>query len=59
MLRSPRAAPGFVHRFALSASSRLTDAVAATLAVGSLSLCLIVMITVLATRATMAMPISG
>ncbi len=59
MLRSPGSEPGFICRFALSASSHLTHAVAASLAVGALSLCLIVTITLLATRVTMAMPLSG
>ncbi|MBR0790182.1 hypothetical protein JQ631_13985 [Bradyrhizobium manausense] len=36
-------------------SSRLTNAVAASLAVAALSLCLIVTLTVLSTKATMAM----
>lgn len=37
------------------ASSRLTNAVAASLAVAAISLCLIVTLTVLSTKATMAM----
>jgi hypothetical protein len=37
----------------------LTHAVAASLAIGSLSLCLIVALTVLATRASMAMAFTG
>jgi hypothetical protein len=56
MTRSP-GATGFSSRIALAASSRLTDAVAATLAVGSLSLCLIVAVTVLSIRVSHAMPI--
>ena len=48
---------GFGGRSAPAASSRLTDAVAATLAIGSLSLCLIVAVTVLSIRISMAMPI--
>jgi hypothetical protein len=56
MIRSPGAA-GFNSRSAPVASSRLTDAVAATLAIGSLSLCLIVSITVLSIKVSMAMPI--
>jgi hypothetical protein len=59
MTRPPGADTGFAQRFALSASSRLTQAVAASLAVGALSLCLIVTLTVLATRASMAMPCLG
>jgi hypothetical protein len=56
MTRSPGAA-GFNGRSAPVASSRLIDAVAASLAIGSLSLCLIVTLTVLSIQATMAMPI--
>jgi hypothetical protein len=56
MTRSPGAA-GFNGRSAPVASSRLNDAVAATLAIGSLSLCLIVTLTVLSIRVSMAMPI--
>jgi hypothetical protein len=56
MIRSPGAA-GFNGRPAPVASSRLIDAVAASLAIGSLSLCLIVTLTVLSIKATMAMPI--
>lgn len=46
---------GFQGHPATAASSRLTSAVAASLAVAALSLCLIVTLTVLSTRATMAM----
>ncbi|MEA2914926.1 MAG: hypothetical protein QOJ15_7007 [Bradyrhizobium sp.] len=56
MIRSP-GAWGFNGRSAPVASSRLTDAVAATLAIGSLSLCLIVTLTVLSIKVSMAMPI--
>ena len=56
MIRSPGAA-GFNGRSAPPASSRLTDAVAATLAIGALSLCLIVTLTVLSIKVSMAMPI--
>ena len=56
MTRSSGAA-GFQARPAPVASSRLIDAVAASLAIGSLSLCLIVTLTVLATRIATAMPI--
>jgi hypothetical protein len=55
MTRSPGAA-GFQGRSAPVASSRLTDAVAATLTIGSLSLCLIVTLTVLSIKVCMAMP---
>ncbi len=56
MIRSPGAA-GFDGRSAPVASSRLNDAVAASLAIGTLSLCLIVTLTVLSIKVTMAMPI--
>ena len=56
MIRSP-GAWGFNGRSTPVASSRLTDAVAATLAIGSLSLCLIVTLTVLSIKVSMAMPI--
>jgi len=55
MLRSPGAA-GFNARSAPVASSRLTRTVAASLAIGSLSLCLIVTLTVLSIKVSMAMP---
>lgn len=58
MIRSPGAA-GFVSRSAPVASNRLTRAVAASLAFGALSLCLIVTLTVLSIKVTMAMPIPG
>ncbi len=56
MKRSPGAA-GFNGRPAPVASSRLTDAVAASLAIGSLWLCLIVTLTVLSIKVSMAMPL--
>jgi len=56
MIRSTGAA-GFNGRSAPVASSRLIDAVAASLAIASLSLCLIVALTVLSSRVSMAMPI--
>ena len=56
MIRSS-GATGFNRRPAPVASSRLTDAVAASLAIGALSLCLIVTLTVLSIKVTMAMPI--
>jgi hypothetical protein len=56
MIRSPGTA-GFVGRHAPVASSRLTNAIAATLAIGALSLCLVVTLTVLSIRVSMAMPI--
>jgi hypothetical protein len=56
MIRSSGAF-GFNGRSAPVAISRLTDAVAASLAIGGLSLCLIVTLTVLSIKVTMAMPI--
>jgi hypothetical protein len=48
---------GFESRSAPVASSRLIDAVATALAIGSLSLCLIVTLTVFSIKVSMAMPI--
>ena len=56
MTRSPRAA-GFDGPAGPVASSRLINAVAASLAIGSLSLCLIVALTVLSIKVSMAMPL--
>lgn len=56
MKRSPGAA-GFNGRSPPFASTRLMDAVAATLAIGSLSLCLIVTLTVLSIKVSMATPL--
>ena len=56
MIRSPSAS-GFNSPGAPVASSRLTNAVAATLAIGGLSLCLMVTLTVLSIKVAMAMPI--
>lgn len=53
----PSGAAGFGGRSAPVASSRLTDAVVASLAIGSLSLCLIVTLTLLSIKVSMAMPI--
>jgi hypothetical protein len=50
-------AAGFDSRVVPIASSRLTQAVAASLAIGALSLCLIVTLTVFSTKVTLAMPI--
>lgn len=55
MTRSPGAA-GFNGQSAPVASTRLIDAVAASLAVGAVSLCLVVTLTVLSIRACMATP---
>jgi len=56
MTRSPRAA-GFGSRPTRVASTRLNDAVAAALAIGSLSLCLIVTLMVFTIKVSMAMPL--
>ncbi len=56
MIRSSGAA-GFASGCAPVASSRLTHAVAASLAIGAMSLCLIVSLTVLSIKVSMAMPI--
>ena len=56
MIRSHGTA-GFESHPAPVASSRLTNAIAATLAIGALSLCLVVTLTVLSIKVTMAMPI--
>jgi hypothetical protein len=58
MIRSSGAG-GFNSRTAPVASSRLNDAVAATLAIGALSLCLVVTLTVLSIKVATAMPIPG
>ena len=56
MIRSPGTA-GFEGRCAPVASSRLLGAIATSLAIGTLSLCLMVTMTVLSIKATVAMPI--
>lgn len=56
MMRSPGAA-GFEGNRAPVASSRLIGAIATSLAIGTLSLCLMVTMTVLSIKATIAMPI--
>jgi hypothetical protein len=56
MTRSPGTA-GFETRPAPVACARLTNAIAASLAIGTLSLCLVVALTVLSIKVTMAMPI--
>jgi hypothetical protein len=55
MKRSPGAA-GFSGRTAPLASSRLIDAVAASLALAALSLCLMVTLTACSVKVSMAMP---
>ncbi|NOJ47241.1 hypothetical protein [Bradyrhizobium archetypum] len=56
MIRSPGTA-GFEGCRAPVASSRLLGAIATSLAIGTLSLCLVVTMTVLSIKATVAMPI--
>lgn len=56
MIRSSGAL-GSHGRFAPVALSRLTHGVAGALAIGGLSLCLIVALTVLSIKVTMAMPV--
>ena len=55
MMRSPGTA-GFGSRRAHIASSRMAGAIATSLAIGTLSLCLMVNFTVLSIKATIAMP---
>jgi hypothetical protein len=52
-------AAGFEGRSVPVASTRLVDAVAASLAIASLSLCLIVILTVLSSNISLAMPIAA
>jgi hypothetical protein len=56
MIRSQGAA-GLNGPSAPVAMSRLTDAVAASLAIGTLSLCLVVTLTALSIKVAMAMPL--
>ncbi len=56
MMRSPGAV-GFESSRAPVASSRLLGAIATSLAIGTLSLCLAVTLTVLSIKATVAMPL--
>jgi hypothetical protein len=58
MIRSTGAA-GFSGRAAPVASTRLIDAVAASLAIASMSLCLIVALTLLSSKVSMALPFPG
>ena len=55
MTRAPGTV-GFESRRAPIASSRLLGAIATSLAIGTLSLCLVVTLTVLSIKATVAMP---
>ena len=57
MTRLPGAASGFNRPETPVASTRLTHAVAATLAIGAMSLCLIVALTMLSIRVSMAFPL--
>ena len=55
MIRAP-GATGFASNHAPVASSRLLGAIATSLAIGTLSLCVMVTLTVLSIKATVAMP---
>lgn len=57
MTRLPGAASGFNRPETPVASSCLTQAVAASLAIGAVSLCLIVALTMLSIRVAMALPL--
>ena len=56
-MRGSPAATGFESRSADTASSRLHELVAAALAIGALSLCTIVTLTVFSIKVSMALPI--
>ncbi|WP_211909797.1 hypothetical protein [Tardiphaga alba] len=56
MIRSLRVGAGFQARPTPAASNRLTHAVAASLAAGCLSLCVILALTVMSIRMATAMP---
>jgi hypothetical protein len=58
MMRLPGTV-GFANHSAPVASPRLASAIATSLAIGTLSLCLVVTLTVLSIRVTIAMPIPG
>jgi hypothetical protein len=57
MLQSPDETVGFEGRAAPVASPRLIRAVAASLVIGCVSLCLIVALTAMSIKVTMAMPL--
>jgi len=57
MIRSLGTGAGFEYRRRPAGSPRLFHAVAASLAIGSLSLCLIVVLTVLSIKVSIAMPL--
>lgn len=59
MTRSQIAGLGFGLRSVRVASSKLSNAVATSLAVASLSLCLIVTVTHLTIKVATAMPVAG
>ena len=59
MIRSHVSGIGFQLKSVRAASSRLTNAVAASLAVAALSLCVIVTLTALSIRVVAAMPVAG
>jgi hypothetical protein len=57
MIRSLRAGAGFQLCSNIVASTRLTHAVAASLAVGCLSLCVILAVTMMSIRVAAALPV--
>jgi hypothetical protein len=57
MIQSPDQMVGFEGRSAPVASPRLIHAVAASLLIGCVSLCLIVALTAMSIKVTMAMPL--
>ena len=59
MIRSHVSGIGFQLKSVRSASSRLTNAVAASLAVAALSICVIVTLTVMSIKVVAAMPVAG
>ncbi|MGL5166028.1 MAG: hypothetical protein ACRC9K_09090 [Afipia sp.] len=59
MIRSHVSGIGFQLKSVRVASSRLTNAVAASLAVAALSLCVIVTLTALSIKVVAAMPVAG
>jgi hypothetical protein len=57
MIRSLGAGAGFEGRFARVASSRLTNAVAASLAIGVFAVCLSVAVAAMSIKIAIAMPV--
>ncbi|WP_426440186.1 hypothetical protein [Bradyrhizobium genosp. P] len=57
-MRRSSGTAGFHGRLAPVASTRLTNAIAASLAIGALTLCLVVALTVLSSKIAIAMPLA-